>query len=96
MTYVLKNQWKYIFNKLISVIRLTEGPVKLLHNQLRNNHMSTLTITDVKYVQNNIHHARNSVYPNFLRNINEVHAVLTLTEIKTFANIDYIDTSIFI
>lgn len=45
---------------------------------------STLSSSDVTYIKNNMNHARNSIYPKWPQDANEIHNILSSIEIKTF------------
>ena len=42
---------------------VSEWPSKLFHRQLKEENVSTITLTDVTYIKNNMHYARRTSYP---------------------------------
>lgn len=72
--------------------QLSERPSKLLYEEIKRNNVSTstLTITDVNYIKNNIHHARTSIYPKLPQNLNEVHKVLDSIVVNTVLNENFL------
>jgi len=61
-----------------------EKPCKILHRELREGNISSLTSTDTMRIRKNIHYARSSMIPKLITNLDELHLALTnLGEIKT-------------
>lgn len=57
---------------------------KILHRELREGDISSLTTTDTMQIRKKIHYARSSMIPKFPTNLDELHLALTnLGEIKT-------------
>ncbi|XP_060845246.1 uncharacterized protein LOC132924821, partial [Rhopalosiphum padi] len=61
-----------------------EKPCKILHKELRQGDISSLTTADTTLIRKNIHYARSSIIPKLPTNLEELHLALTnLGEIKT-------------
>ncbi|KAL4104927.1 hypothetical protein QTP88_020203 [Uroleucon formosanum] len=60
-----------------------ENSCKILHRELREGDISSLTTTDTMRIRKNIHYARSSMIPKLPSNLDELHLALTnLGEIK--------------
>uniref|UniRef100_A0A2S2NXU0 MULE transposase domain-containing protein n=1 Tax=Schizaphis graminum TaxID=13262 RepID=A0A2S2NXU0_SCHGA len=61
-----------------------EKPSKILHRELREGDIDSLTTTDTMRIRKNIHYARSSIIPKLPKNLEDLHLALTnLGEIKT-------------
>jgi hypothetical protein len=61
-----------------------EKPCKILHRELREGNISSLTTTDMIRIRKNIHYARSRMIPKLPTNLDELHLALTnLGKIKT-------------
>jgi len=62
---------------------ICEKPSKLLHSEIKNNDIDTLTRYDCTLIKKNIHNARKNILPNIPQSYDEVHKVLNDLNIKT-------------
>jgi hypothetical protein len=63
---------------------LFEKPCKILHRELREEDINSLSTTDTMRIRKNIHYARSTTIPKLPTNLDELHLALTnLGEIKT-------------
>lgn len=76
-----KREIRILKKKPVTETLLCEKPSKLLHLELRQHKIDTITNTDVLCIKKNLHRARSLILPNLPKTRNDVHNVLNRIEV---------------